>query len=51
MKVMLLQKQESTSLITKLLNQFPNIKAQTKDEFQPIEIFEKNSVVFDATLL
>ena len=35
----------------KSLNQYPNIKAQTSDEIQPIESFENSTVVFDDMLL
>ena len=45
------QKQEPIYIITKSLNQYPNIKAQTSDEIQPINEYENNVVVFDDTLL
>ena len=38
-------------LITKSLNQYPNIKAQTSDEIQPLENFENSTVIFDDMLL
>ena len=36
---------------TKSLNKYPNIKAQTSDENQPLEIYENSTVVFDDILL
>ena len=36
--------------ITKSLKQYPNIKAQTSDEIEPIKNYE-NSTVFDGMLL
>ena len=44
-------KQEHIFISTKSLNKYPNIKAQTSDENQPIESFENGAVVFDDTLL
>ena len=44
------QKQEPIFVITKSLNQYPNIKAQTSDEIQLLNEYEK-SVVFDDMLL
>ena len=41
----LLQKEEPFFIITKSLNQYPNIKAQTSDEIQPLKNYE-NSTVF-----
>ena len=35
MKYILLQKQEPLFIITKSLNQYPNIKVQTSDQIQP----------------
>ena len=43
----LLQKQEPIFIITKSLNQYPNIKAETSDEIQPLENYGNNIVVFD----
>ena len=37
MNHILLQKQELIFIITKSLNQYPNINAQTSDEIQPLE--------------
>ena len=45
------QKQEPSFIITKSLNQCPNIKAQTSDEIQPLETHENSTVVFDDMLL
>ena len=45
------QKQEPIFIITKSLNQYPNIKAQTSDEIQPINEYENSVVVFDDMLL
>ena len=36
---------------TKSLIYYPNIRAQTSDEIQPLENFENSTVVFDGTLL
>ena len=47
----LLQKHQPIFIITKSLNQNPNIKAQTSDEFQPLESYENSTVVFDDMLL
>ena len=47
----LLQKQEPIFVITKSLNQYTNIEAQTSDEIQPVNEFENSTVVFDDTLL
>ena len=44
------QKQEPIFIITKSLNQYPKIKAQTSDKIQPLNEYE-NSVVFDDMLL
>ena len=51
MKHFLLQKQEPIFVITKSLNQYPNIEAQTSDEIQPLENYENSIVVFDDMLL
>ena len=51
MKHILLQKQEPTFIITKSINQYPNIKAQTSDEIQPLNEYENSVVVFDDMLL
>ena len=45
------QKQEPILIITKSVNQHPNIKAQTSGEIQPLEIYENSMVVFDDMLL
>ena len=45
------QKQEQIFIITKSLNQYPNIKAQTSDEIQPLENDENSTVVFNDLLL
>ena len=45
------QKQEPIFLITKSINQYPNIKAQTSDENQPLNEYENSVVVFDDILL
>ena len=45
------QKQEQILIITKSLNQYPNIEAQTSDEIQPLEHYEKSTVLFDDMLL
>ena len=45
------QKQEPNFIITKSLNQYPKIKAQTSDEIQPLDEYENSVVVFDAMLL
>ena len=47
----LLQKQEPFFIITKSLNQYPNIKAQTSYEIQPLNQYENSTVVFDDKLL
>ena len=48
----LLQKQEPVFIITKSLNRFPNIKAQTSDEnIQPLENYENCTYGFDDILL
>ena len=50
MNHILLKKQESIFIITKLSNQYPNNKAQTSDENETIENFENSTVVFDDML-
>ena len=47
----LLQKQEPIVIITKSVNKYPNVKAQTSEEIQPLEKFENSTVVFDDLLL
>ena len=47
----LYQKQEPNFIITKSLNQYPNIKAQTSDEIQPLEHYENSIAVFDDMLV
>ena len=51
MNYILHQKQEPIIKITKSLNQYPNIKAQTSDEIQPLNDYENSVVVFDDMLL
>ena len=51
MKQTLLQEQEPVSIITKSLNQYPNIKAQTSDEVQLLSEYENSNIVFDNMLL
>ena len=45
------QKQEPIFIISKSLNQYPKIKAQTSDEIQPLNEYESSVVVFDDMLL
>ena len=45
------QKQEPIYIITKSLNQYPNIKAQTSDGTEQLENFENSTVVFVDMLL
>ena len=45
------QKQEPIFIITKSLNQYPNIKTQTSDEIQPLNEYENSVAVFDVMLL
>ena len=45
------QKQEPFFIITKSLNQYPKIIAQTSDEIQPLNEYENSVVVFDDILL
>ena len=51
MNHILSQKQEPIVIITKSLNQYPNIKAQSSDEIQPLNEYESSVVVFDDMLL
>ena len=51
MNHILRQKQESIFIITKSLNQYPNIKAQTSEDVQTTETYEDSIVVFDDMLL
>ena len=46
-----IQKQEPIFIITKSLNQYLKIKAQTTDEIQASENYENSTVVFDDMLL
>ena len=45
------QKQEPIFIITKSLNQYPNINDQTSDEIEPLENYENSTVVFGNMLL
>ena len=45
------QKHEPIFIITKPLNQYSNIKAQTPDEIEQLENYEDSTVVFDDMLL
>ena len=47
----LFQKQELIFILTKSLNQNPDIKAQTSDEIEPLENYENSTVVSDDMLL
>ena len=52
MNYILLQKQEQLFINTKSIYQYPNITAQTSDEFQSLENYENGStIVFDNMLL
>ena len=51
MNHIMLGKQDPIFIITKSLNQYPNIKAQISDETQPSNEFENSIVVFDDILL
>ena len=51
MNYLLFQKQDPSFKITKSPNQYPNIKAQTSPEFQPLENYENSTVVFDDIML
>ena len=46
MNYILLPKQEPIFMITKSLNQYPNIKAQTSEEIQPLNEYKNSTVVF-----
>ena len=47
----LLRKQNPVSIITKSVNQHPNIKDQTSDETQPLNKYENSTVASDDMLL
>ena len=51
MNYILLHKQKPIFLITKLLNQNPNVKVQTSDKIHPLENFKNSTVVADDMLL
>ena len=51
MNLFLHQKQEPSFIITKSVNQYPNIKVQTSDEIQPLEFYENCTDNFDDMLL
>ena len=51
MNYILLKTQGPVFIITKSLNQYPNIKAQLSVEIQPLENYEDSTVVFDDMLL
>ena len=51
MNHILSQKQEPIFIITKSLNQYPKLKAQTSDEIEPLEHYENSTVVFDDIIL
>ena len=51
MKYILLQKHEPIFIITKKLNQYPKIEAQTSDEIQALENSENSTIVFNYMLL
>ena len=51
MNCILIQKREPVSIITKSQYQYPNIKAQTSDEIQPLKNYENSTVVFGDMLL
>ena len=51
MNHVLLRKQEPIIIITKSVNQYRNIEAQTSDERQLLENYENSSVVFDDMVL
>ena len=44
------KKQDPIFIITKTLNQYPDINAQTSVEIQSLEIYGNNTVVFDYML-
>ena len=45
------KKQEPIFKITKSLVQYPNIEAQTSNQIEPLESYEKDTVVLDDMLL
>ena len=47
MNHILYQKQEPIFIITKSFNQYPNVKAQTSDKNESLEIYDNSTVVFD----
>ena len=47
----LLRNQEHIFIVTKSLNQYLNIRAQTSDEIQPLGNYKNSIVVFDDMLL
>ena len=47
----LFQKQDPIFLITKSINQYPKIKAQTSDEIEHLDCYENSIVGFDDMLL
>ena len=51
MNYILLHKQEPIFVFTNSLKPYPNIKAQTSDDIQTLEIYENSTVVFDDMLL
>ena len=51
MNHILLQKEEPIFIITKSLNPYANIKAQTSDETESLENYENSTVDFDDMLL
>ena len=51
MNNILFRKQEPVFIIKKSLNQYPNIKAQTSDEIQPLNEHENTTVIFHDMLL
>ena len=50
MKYILFRKQEPGFIITKSLNHYPKIKAQTSDKIEPLENYENSTVVFNNML-
>ena len=51
MKNILHQKQEPIFIITKSINQYPKIKAQTSDGIQSLENYTNSCIVFDDVIL
>ena len=51
MNYILFREQDPYFVITKSSNQYPNIKAQTSHEIQPLNEYENSTVVFDDRLL